>query len=467
LIVTDQTTATAVPLELLRKYDRPGPRYTSYPTAPVWSDQIGSDEYIKALKAASASPGQPLALYFHIPFCRKRCYYCGCNTCIVKKESSVEGYVDSLLAEIEKTASLLEPRRKVTQLHFGGGTPTYIGSQRLGRVLDYVEQTFDLDSDCEKSIEIDPRVTTVEQLTFLSKRGFNRISLGVQDFDPAVQETIGRIQPFEKVATLLAECRRLGFKGINFDLIYGLPLHTVDSFGATLDKVIELRPDRLAVYSFAYLPKLKPHQSRIQETDLPATEVKYRLFATAIERFTGSGYRQIGMDHFALPDDELTQALDDGRLYRNFMGYSVQSAPDMIGFGMSSIGYVNSGFYQNISKLNEYNRQVAVDGLAVYRGMQLSQDDLVRQFVITSLMCNFRLDVAALKDRFQVDYNEYFAAEQNRLDGFFDDGLLDQTARGLEVTPVGRAFVRNIAMTFDAYLSDDSRGRKATYSRTI
>lgn len=467
MTVTDKIVAASVPIELLRKYDRPGPRYTSYPTAPVWSEKVGSDDYAAALKAVASQADVPLSVYCHIPFCRKRCYYCGCNTCIVKKETSVDYYVDSLLVEIERTGALLKPRRSVSQMHFGGGTPTFVGTERLRRILDALGSRFDFVDGCEKSIEIDPRVTTPAQLDFLAARAFDRISLGVQDFDTSVQEAIGRVQPHEQVASTLEHCRRLGFQGINFDLIYGLPRQTVESFTRTIDQVIALRPDRLAVYSFAYLPKLKTHQAGINASDLPTTEVKYQLFAAAIEKFTGAGYRQIGMDHFALPDDELSLAREDGRLYRNFMGYSIQSAPDMIGFGMSSIGFVDDGFFQNISRLNEYNRQVAVDGLAVYRGMKLSNDDLIRQHAITSLMCNFSLSKAQLKERFAVDYTDYFADEHRRLGGFFDDGLLEETSDGLEVTPVGRAFVRNIAMTFDAYLMDDSRDKKATYSRTI
>jgi len=465
--VSSETTATTVPIDLLRKYDRPGPRYTSYPTAPIWSEEVGADAYADALKTVSMEAEAPLSLYCHIPFCQKRCYYCGCTTCIVKKVSSVDNYVDALCREIEKTSALLKPRRRVSQLHFGGGTPTFVGIGRLQLILDTLERSFAFVSDCERSMEIDPRIATTEQLAFLAERGFNRISLGVQDFDTDVQAAIGRIQPYEQVASVLEHCRRLDFRGINFDLIYGLPLQTVKSFGKTLDRVIAMRPDRFAVYSFAYLPGVKVHQGKIKPSDLPTTDVKYRLFGSAIEKLTGAGYRQIGMDHFALPDDELSLALEDGRLYRNFMGYSIQSAPNMIGFGMSAIGYVDNGFFQNISRLKEYSRRVDDGSFAVYRGMKLSNDDLIRQYLITSLMCNFRLSWAQLEKRFAVSYADYFAEEHSRLLDFFDDGLLKETADGLEVTPVGRAFVRNIAMTFDAYLTDDSRGRKATYSRTI
>ena len=465
--MSSETTATTIPIDLLGKYDRPGPRYTSYPTAPIWSEDIGGDQYSDALKKASLDVDAPLSLYCHIPFCRTRCYYCGCNTCIVKGDTSINAYTEELCREIEWTAGHLTPRRTVRQLHFGGGTPTYIGVERLAQVLDCMEQSFGFDKECERSMEIDPRLTTTEQLEFLAQRGFNRISLGVQDFDPNVQKSIGRIQPQEQVTTVLEHCRRLGFKGINFDLIYGLPLQTVESFSRTLERVIELRPDRLAVYSFAFLPTVKAHQAKIDKTELPTTEVKYQLFATAIEMFTGAGYRQIGMDHFALPDDELSLAQRDGRLYRNFMGYSIQAAPEMIGIGMSSIGYVADGFYQNVSKLKEYGRRINDKNCAVYRGMILSDDDLIRQYLITALMCNFRLDIARLEERFGIKYDEYFSVERDQLTGFVDDALLEVSSERLVVTPVGRAFVRNIAMIFDAYLKGDAPGKKATYSRTI
>lgn len=465
--MSSETTATTVPIDLLRKYDRPGPRYTSYPTAPIWSEDIGGAQYAEALKNASSDADAPLSLYCHIPFCRTRCYYCGCNTCIVKGDTAVNAYTEELCKEIAWTADQLKPRGSVRQLHFGGGTPTYVGVERLAQILDCMEEAFEFGKDCERSMEIDPRLTTPEQLEFLAERGFNRISLGVQDFDPEVQKSIGRIQPQEQVTAVLEQCRRLGFKGINFDLIYGLPLQTVESFSRTLERVIELRPDRLAVYSFAFLPTVKANQLKINKDELPSTEMKYELFATAIAMFTGAGYRQIGMDHFALPDDELSRAQADGRLFRNFMGYSMQAAPEMIGIGMSSIGYVDDGFYQNVSRLKEYGRRIDESYCAVYRGIKLSKDDLIRQHLITSLMCNFRLDIAQLEKRFGITYDEYFAEEQRQLGGFVDDALLEVSPGRLIVTSVGRAFVRNIAMTFDAYLKDDAPGKKATYSRTI
>jgi oxygen-independent coproporphyrinogen-3 oxidase len=304
-------------------------------------------------------------------------------------------------------------------------------------------------------------------LDFLSARGFNRISLGVQDFDPAVQAAVGREQPFELVAEVLRSCRRFSFTGINFDLIYGLPRQTVVSFSKTLDLTLQLRPDRVAVYSFAYLPKLRPHQKAIPAEELPSTEEKYRLFAAAVERFTEAGYRQIGMDHFALPTDELVLAQQDGRLYRNFMGYTVKTSPDMLGFGMSAISCVDDAFFQNASGLESYDQAVEKGNWPVFRGIRLSRDDLVRQWVIMSLMCNFTLPFDELKRRFNIEYHEYFAPEHERLDELIRDGLLIADRTGLTVTPVGRTFVRNIAMTFDAYLARDDFNGKVTFSRTI
>ena len=465
--MTEDNRSRSVSVGLLREYDRPGPRYTSYPTAPVWSNKIDHTDYSEALKTASAKADAPLAIYCHIPFCRVRCHYCGCNTCVTKDSMAVEGYLDALDHEIKHVAKLLGDRRSVGQIHFGGGTPTYIGLKGLGRVLDRLEKQFKPLANCERSIEIDPRTTSREQLEFLTSRGFNRVSLGVQDFDRDVQIASGRVQPYEKVAEILKISRDLKFRGINFDLIYGLPRQTLESFNRSLDQVLTLRPDRLAVYSFAFLPSLKENQRKINADELPSTEVKYALFAAAVVKFTDAGYRQIGMDHFALPEDELSLAQSDGRLYRNFMGYSVQAAPDMIGFGMSSIGYVSNGFFQNSSDLGDYRKRIDKHGAAVYRGMRLSRDDLIRQAVITRLMCNFHLEYSSLSEQFGVDYSDYFALEHKQLKTFIKDGFLTENDRGLTVTNLGRTFVRNIAMTYDAYLSDDSDGKRPLFSRTI
>ncbi len=460
------SSATRVPVELLRKYDRPGPRYTSYPTVPVWTEQVGAQDYADALRAASQHADKPLAIYCHIPFCRRRCYYCGCNTVVTNDPCRGENYVGVLGKEIESVASHLGDRRGVSLIHFGGGTPTYLNTDELTELLGHLQRHFRFLPEAEMSMEVDPRVTTFEQIDFLALEGFNRISMGVQDFTPEVQQACGRIQPYEMVAGLLQHCRKRNFRGINIDLIYGLPKQTIEAFTDTLDRALALRPDRVAVYSFAYLPKSMPHQSMIKPEDLPVTEVKYQLYAAAIEKFTGAGYRQIGMDHFALPEDELSLAQSDGRLNRNFMGYTVQQAPEMIGFGMSAIGYVNNGFFQNVSKLDSYEHAVTDKGMAIYRGIRLSTDDLIRQFAITDLMCNFRLRFDDLQKKFGIRYQEYFEPAHRQLDGFVADGLLAIHDSHLEITPRGRTFVRNIAMVFDAYLEAEP-GKGQTFSRTI
>ena len=459
--------ATTVPIDLLRKYDRPGPRYTSYPTAPVWSSEIGTDMYITALQNASKRADEPFAIYCHIPFCECRCYYCGCNTVITRNSDKVQLYIDTIIKEIESTAKHLENRKTVNQLHFGGGTPTYLTIEQFAQILNALEKHFNFTDNCEKSIEIDPRVTTEEQLESLAKRGFNRISFGVQDFDNDVQVAIGRIQSFDLVKQKVDYSRNLNFDGINIDLIYGLPKQTIESFTETLKKAIELRPDRVALYSFAFLPSVKSNQMKIVESELPVTEDKYKLFALAVEMFTQAGYLQIGMDHFALPEDELSVAQNDGRLHRNFMGYTVQASPEMVGLGMSSIGYIDNSFFQSFPMLTSYMESIEKTGFAVYKGMKLNQDDLIRQFVINSLMCNFHMNFDEFLNKFNITYHDYFHKEHKELSEFFIDNFLETPNAGLRITPIGRTFIRNIAMVFDAYLNKDSGGKKPTFSRTI
>lgn len=458
---------TQVPIYLLRKYDRPGPRYTSYPTAPVWSNDVGTESYIQALQNASAQEDEPFAIYCHIPFCECRCYYCGCNTVITRNSDKVRLYIDTLKKEIENTAKHLNKRKNVNQLHFGGGTPTYLTIEQFNEILDVLEKNFIFTSDCEKSIEIDPRVTSNEQIDALVKRGFNRISLGVQDFDNDVQKAIGRIQSFDLVKNKVDFCKSLKFEGVNIDLIYGLPKQTIESFKETLAKAISLRPDRVALYSFAYLPTVKANQMKIIETELPVTEDKYKLFALAVEMFTEAGYLQIGMDHFALPNDELSVAQNDGRLHRNFMGYTVQASPEMIGFGMSSIGYIDNSFFQSYSVLSKYMEAVEQTEFAVFRGMQLNQDDLIRQYVINSLMCNFQLSFDEFQNKFNIQYHNYFHKEHKELSEFFVDNFLETPNGGLRISPIGRTFIRNIAMVFDVYLNKETGRDKPTFSRTI
>ncbi|MFQ5499837.1 MAG: oxygen-independent coproporphyrinogen III oxidase [Candidatus Zixiibacteriota bacterium] len=462
----DTQNSAAITVDLLRKYDRPGPRYTSYPTAPVWSDQVNNEHYHRALEEASKQTDEPLALYCHIPFCQSRCLYCGCNTYITNRMSRADDYVAIMLGEVRAVASRMGKRRRVNQLHFGGGTPSFVGVEKLKEVLNALRNQFDFAHGCEISIEVDPRAISGEQVEQLINDGFNRVSVGVQDLDPKVQQAVGRSQPIERVQAVLDRCRTFGLSGINFDLIYGLPCQTALSFASTLDKVISMRPDRLAIYSFAYLPDRLAHQRKIDVDLLPSTEEKYRMLALTIEHLGAAGYVQIGMDHFALPEDELVIAQSTGNLHRNFMGYTVRTAPDMIGFGMSSIGYVNKSFFQNQSKLDAYSCAIDDHDFAVYRGMILSDDDLVRQDVIKSLMCNFAIDTDRINRRFGIDYYTYFADEHDRLNEFVDDRLIVQSRKGLTVTEFGRTFVRNIAMVFDSYLNG-KQASNATFSRTI
>ncbi len=452
---------------LLEKYDRPGPRYTSYPTVPEWTSEFGPDEYIEALKRASQEGDRGLAMYIHIPFCAERCSYCGCTTVITRNQNRADAYLDQLSCEIETIAGYLGERRSISQLHWGGGTPTFLTLDQIKRLMHIIESCFSLDTIGEQAIEVDPRVTSAEQVMLLRRLGFNRISLGVQDLSADVQHAIGRHQTAEQTKTLFDTCRRAGFSGINVDVIYGLPHQRVSQFRDTLTRLIDWGVDRVAVYSFAYLPQAKPHQKLIDPSLLPSASAKYDLFATAVETFLSAGYIQIGMDHFATPHDELSQALADGRLYRNFMGYTIRRNSDSIGIGMSAISEIAGSFAQNISKVDSYQQAIADNGIATFRGCLLSQDDTLRQQAILSIMCNFVLDFDAFDANHGIDSRLYFADELKAVAGFAADGLVELSEDCLRVLPAGRMFVRNVAMVFDAYLTQEGAKDGPTFSRTI
>lgn len=454
--------------KLVKKYDRSGPRYTSYPTVPVWSKKYGETDYFKALENASKRTGDVLSLYFHIPFCKRRCWYCGCNTTVGYLDQEVISYIDAIKAEIDMVTSRLGNRKTVSQVHFGGGTPTYLSPGHLADLYNYMREKLTVAETAEVSIELDPRVTTEEHIDRLRELGFNRLSFGVQDFDPAVQEAIGRNQSEEQTIKFYEKCRASGFERINFDFIYGLPKQNVPSFRETIRKAAKLRPDRIALYSYAHLPKMLHHQELILDKDLPQPETKFELFYTALKEFTDAGFVQIGMDHFVLPEDELARAAEDGRLRRNFMGYTVDAAIDWIGFGMSAIGFVDSNFAQNVSNVKQYAEAIKEGHPAIFRGIALSEDDRIRQLVISDIMCNFRIDFERISSRFKIDFEKYFEEELNSLDDFFDDELLTREGKMIRVTEPGRIFVRNIAMIFDAYLKKESdRKPNAQFSRTI
>jgi oxygen-independent coproporphyrinogen-3 oxidase len=456
--------------ELVARYDKPGPRYTSYPTAVEFHAGVTAEVYETHLARADAVLDAPLSLYVHLPFCEERCGFCGCNVVITKHRDVADRYLDALDREIDLLAAHLPRRRTVSQLHWGGGTPTYYPPAQLERVFAALSRHFALTPAAEVGLEIDPRVTSAEQLTVLRRLGFNRLSMGVQDFTPEVQEAVNRVQSVEQTRTLVEHSRRLGFASLNIDLIYGLPYQTEAGFQHTLDLVVGLRPERVAVYSFAFVPWMAAHMKRLPEGGLPGPDLKLALLGRAQAAFAAAGYRQIGMDHFALPEDELGGALEARTLHRNFMGYTVQSARDMVAVGVSGIGDVQGLFVQNTKKLTEYYEAVDAGRFPTERGYVLDADDAVRRHVITALMCNGRLDVREVEARFGVAFAEYFAAELAELAAPGSpqaDGLVEVGPEALEVTPVGRMFVRNVCMVFDRYLRARTGGASPVFSRTV
>ncbi len=449
---------------LIKKYSKPGPRYTSYPTAPQWTEDTGADTYEREL--IQSDPNKPLALYLHIPFCESLCYYCGCNIKITHDTSVASPYVSHLLQEAKTVARLLGKRRNLTQISWGGGTPTFLTPVEITRLHEGIRELFDIDNSAEVSIEIDPRVTSSEQLHRLSELGFNRVSLGVQDFDPEVQKAVNRVQSLELTRGMLQEARSLGFKGINFDLIYGLPFQSVERFQKTIDSVVEIQPDRIALYNYAHLPSLRPHQKILEKFPMPDGDQRVAIFELAYQALISNGYIPIGMDHFARGDDELALALSKGTLYRNFMGYTVKRGTNLIGLGASAIGELENGFFQNVRETNDYEKHIADSGLAVFRGCLFSPEDRERKWVIQRLMCQFRVPFDEFEETFKRPFAETYAHELSSLEDFYRDGLLSCDEDALNVSDQGRMFVRNAAMIFDAYLSP-TRPQKVIYSKTV
>jgi oxygen-independent coproporphyrinogen-3 oxidase len=449
-----------VPVDLIRRLSVQGPRYTSYPTANVFTDRFGPEDFAAALRRFGASdPARPLSLYVHLPFCRSLCFYCACNV-VISREPGIAGrYLDALEHEVDTVARLLGPaRRRVTQLHLGGGTPTYLSVAELERLYDMLAARFDIASAAELAVEIDPRVTSRAQLETLARRGFNRASFGVQDFDPTVQRAVNRVQPFEMTAQLIAAARLLGYRSLNLDLIYGLPYQQVATFAETLERVLEIRPDRIALYSYAHVPWIRRAQGSFDahELPLPAPEEKIALFRMAVETLTAAGYRHLGMDHFALPQDELSRAQDTGMLHRNFQGYTVRRAEDLLGLGVSSISDLEGVYAQNEKDIGLYQASVSAGRLATVRGISLSDDDRRRRRAIMAIMCGGELPEGFARD---------FAPEIASLAPLEADGLLRRTAGGIEITPLGRIFIRNIAMAFDRYVG--AAAGKAVFSKTV
>jgi oxygen-independent coproporphyrinogen III oxidase len=463
--------SVALDTQLLRRYDRPGPRYTSYPAAPQFSSSFGEPQLrAQAARSAAANRGGPLSLYVHVPFCFSPCFYCGCNRLITRDLGRGGPYVERVLRELALAAPLTGAGREIVQLHLGGGTPNFLGEALLERLLAGIGRALPFSAAAQRdfSIELDPRSVPAGYPAALARLGFNRVSLGVQDFDAEVQRAVNRLQDVAGTRALVDACRESGIRSVNIDLIYGLPRQTPEGFRRTLQAVIAARPDRLAVYGYAHLPALFKAQRRIAASDLPDAEARLALLALAIEELGAAGYRYIGMDHFALPGDELVRAQAAGGLQRNFMGYTTHAGCDLLGVGVSAISHIGDSFSQNFRDLQSWGAAVDSGRLPVWRGLALSADDRLRAAVIGRLMCQGDVDIAAIEREFGVDFAGYFGASLARLAPLAADGLVRLSPAHITATAVGRLLLRSIAMCFDAYLGAAQPGAGApAYSRAV
>jgi oxygen-independent coproporphyrinogen III oxidase len=454
--------------ELLARFDVPGPRYTSYPTADRFVEAFGEADYVQALQqrqSGTLSKQPPLSLYVHIPFCESLCYYCACNKIITKHKERAAEYLRYLRKEVVLHTRHLGRGQAVSQLHLGGGTPTFMSDEELRQLMALLREHFKFVPGGEYSVEVDPRTVDEQRLAVLAELGFNRLSFGVQDFDPAVQKAVHRIQPAEQVFALVEASRCLGFESVNVDLIYGLPLQTPESFDRTLEQVKSLRPDRIALYAYAHLPERFKPQRRIHAEDLPAGAAKVAMLSRSLDALTEAGYVYIGMDHFALPDDALAVAKRQGRLHRNFQGYSTQADCDLIALGVSSIGRIGSTYSQNAKTMEEYGDLLDQGHLPVVRGLALTRDDLIRRSVIMALMCQGQLQYESINLAWLIDFKTLFAQELTQLDGMQEQGLVQLSESGIQVTAMGWFFVRGVAMVFDRYVQADRN--RSRFSKII
>ncbi|OIP94009.1 MAG: oxygen-independent coproporphyrinogen III oxidase [Thiomicrospira sp. CG2_30_44_34] len=445
---------------LIKRYNQSGPRYTSYPTAVQFDERFGIADY-QAAAARSNQSDRNLSLYFHIPFCDTVCFFCACNKVWTRDRSKTTPYLSRLYKEIELQSKLFDPSRKVDQLHWGGGTPTFINMDEMRELMTVTRKHFNLhdDDSGEYSIEIDPREASKESVALLRELGFNRMSLGVQDFDPKVQKAVNRIQTQAQTFEVLEGAREAGFLSVNVDLIYGLPHQTESGFMATLDKVLEVAPDRFSIFNYAHMPSMFPTQKKMNEADMPSPDEKLAILHATTNRLLEAGYVYIGMDHFAKPDDELAVAQRNETLYRNFQGYSTHAECDLVGMGATSISLVNNTYAQNYKGLDDYYQAIDAGHLAVFRGVTLSEDDELRRDVITRLISHFHLNFAKVEAQWGIVFKEYFASELQRLTPMVEDGLIELTETDLTVTAAGRLLIRNICMTFDAYLKTGTENR--------
>ncbi|MCU7947276.1 MAG: oxygen-independent coproporphyrinogen III oxidase [Candidatus Thiodiazotropha sp. (ex Cardiolucina cf. quadrata)] len=458
--------STQFDLALIAKYDQSGPRYTSYPTAVQFHDGFDEAEY-RRVATQSNETGQPLSLYFHIPFCDTVCFYCACNKVATKDRSMAAGYLARVYEELRMQSELFDSSRVVTQLHWGGGTPTFISHDEMRELVSQTRKMFTLldDDSGEYSIEIDPREAKGDTIKLLRELGFNRMSLGVQDFEAKVQKAVNRIQSKDETLTVLQSARDEGFRSISIDLIYGLPFQSMESFSNTLDQILEVDPDRLSVFNYAHLPERFKPQRRINEEELPPPQEKLDILQMTIEKLSAAGYVYVGMDHFAKPNDELVLAQENGTLYRNFQGYSTHADCDLIGLGATSIGMVGPSYAQNMRSLDEYYQRIDSGRLAVFRGVELTRDDLIRRDVITRLICNFSLSTPDVEKSWGVVFEDYFSVELQRLNEMASDGLISISDSEIKVLPRGRLLIRNICMQFDAYLN--SKASQGSFSKVI
>jgi oxygen-independent coproporphyrinogen-3 oxidase len=451
--------------DLIRRYDLAGPRYTSYPTAVQFHTQVGGFDLLQALRE-SRKALRPLSLYVHIPFCANICYYCACNKVITKDRGRAQGYLQRLEQEIQMLACHLAPGQRVEQLHFGGGTPTFLSHDELRQLMAHLRRHFSLldDDSGDYGIEIDPREADWSTMGLLRQLGFNRVSLGVQDLDPAVQRAVNRLQSLEETRAIVEAARTLQFRSVNIDLIYGLPRQTREGFARTVEEIINLQPDRLSVFNYAHLPERFMPQRRIESADLPAPQAKLEMLENTIEQLTKAGYRYIGMDHFALPDDELAVAQEELTLQRNFQGYTTHGHCDLIGLGVSAISQIGDLYCQNSSDLADYQALLSSDQLATRRGLLCMEDDRIRRAVIQQLICHFELAFEEIEQVFLIDFKSYFADVWPELERMAKDQLIDLSDTRIKVLPAGRLLVRSVCMVFDAYLAQQNRQR---FSRVI
>lgn len=448
-------------LALIQKYNYSGPRYTSYPTALEFSSDFSEPDFLQAI---ARYPERPLSLYIHIPFCHKLCYFCGCNKIVTRQQHKADQYLDALEQEIIHRAPLFSGRN-VSQMHWGGGTPTYLTKAQITRLVGLLRQHFQFNDDAEVSIEVDPREIELDILDHLRQEGFNRLSMGVQDFNKEVQRLVNREQDEEFIFALINRARELGFTSTNIDLIYGLPKQTPESFAFTLKRVIELNPHRLSVFNYAHLPTLFAAQRKIKEADLPSAQQRLDILQETIGQLTGAGYQFIGMDHFARPDNELAIAQRKGQLHRNFQGYTTEGDSDLLGMGVSAISMIGDSYAQNQKELKLYYQQVDEQGNALWRGLALTRDDCIRRDVIKALICNFQLNFADIEQQWDINATEYFAEDLQLLAPLAKDGLVVLTGQGIQVTGKGRLLIRNICMCFDVYLRQKARLQQ--FSRVI